>query len=127
MSARLPAGLPDRTAHRRGTERRMPWTTRVDPKYTAPFGVPNAHFVAFQPNDDHGGASNVIAVSIPETPPQDIAAALERTVRLQARLIFICDTRQQARQIARIAAANLPTHHRVALERAELGKWGQLI
>lgn len=96
------------------------WTTRVDPKYTAPFGVPHAHFVAFQPNDDRDGANNVIGVCIPEATSQDIAAALAETMRLRARLIFLCDTKKQARRIARIAAASLPTHRRVALERAEL-------
>lgn len=126
MSAPLAKVPQNRTAHC-GAKRRMRWTTRVDPKYTAPFGVPNAHFVAFQPNDDRGGASNVIGVSIPEATSGDIAAALIETMRLQARLIFVCDTRRQTRQIARIAAANLPTHHRVALERAELGRWGSLI
>lgn len=55
VASRDPAGS-DR--HPREAKRHLPWTTRVDPKYTAPFGVAETHFVAFQPKDDRSSVPN---------------------------------------------------------------------
>jgi hypothetical protein len=42
---------------------------------------------------------------------------------LKARVLFICDTHEQAEAMAKRAAALLPEHRRLSLDRAEAGAW----
>jgi len=49
-----------------------------------------------------------------------LAAALAR----RSRVGFVCDTAEQAEEVAKLAAQALPKHRRMALERAAAGAWG---
>jgi hypothetical protein len=101
------------------------WRTRIDAAAEAYYGVAEAHGVFFQPISDRGGPiGNTVVVSIPETPDAKITGALALAMRTNARMAFLCDTRNQAEAIAGRAGAALPTHRRVAYERAEAGAWG---
>ena len=59
---------------------------------------------------------------IPEALAQ-IAPAMAQATALKARVLFLCDTRKQAEEVAALAARGLPAHRRVSLERAEAGAW----
>jgi K+-sensing histidine kinase KdpD len=100
------------------------WRTRADPEWTADYGVSELHVVMFEPREDRPGKRDVVAVQIPETPRQQIRAALRQADTLRARLLFVCDTQKQADETAKAAAKQLPTHRRVAYERAAFGGWG---
>ncbi|MCL2429794.1 MAG: hypothetical protein FWD12_11230 [Alphaproteobacteria bacterium] len=102
------------------------WTTRIPPSYTAPFGCAELHAVAFRPNDDRGGQRHSVIVNIPETPDDAIRHAFAMTNRLRARMVFLCNTRRQARQVAERATKQLPEHSRIAIERAIADMWGPL-
>jgi hypothetical protein len=98
------------------------WTTRLPQEYTRAYGVIEAHCVCFQPADDQGGIRGAATFCIPETPEELIEEVLRQSDR--RRIAFFCDTANQAEQIAVYAAARLPNHRRVALERAVAGEWG---
>jgi hypothetical protein len=63
-------------------------------------------------------------VQIPEARRPEIRRGLKAARCRQARLIFLCNTADQADRIAITAAAALPAHRRIALERALAGGWG---
>jgi hypothetical protein len=100
------------------------WRTRLDAADEAYFGVAEVHAVFYQPNSDRGGRGQAVTVNIPETPDAKVTEALAMAGRINARLVFLCDTRDQAEAVAERADAVLPTHRRVAYERAEAGAWG---
>ena len=100
------------------------WRTRADPDWTATYGVAELHIVMFEPHDDRPGSRATVMVQIPEASRQQIRAALKQAIKRGARLSFVCDTREQADQIAATAAKKLPAHRRIAYERAEAGGWG---
>ena len=102
----------------------LPWTSRIDPDYTAAFGVGELHGVLFEPDDDRGGMRDTIAVQIPEASRQCVRRACRLATQLRARVSFICDTVEQAEQTAGRVARWLPHHHRISLERAREGGWG---
>ncbi len=100
------------------------WKTRIDTSHAAVFGCDELHAVFFQPTKDRGVMTDSIAFNIPETPLATVATALRQKIANRARIVFVCDTRQQADQIADFAAKMLPHHRRIAYERAEAGGWG---
>jgi len=101
----------------------MSWPTKIPAAYTAPLGL-ELHVVLFEPANDRGGRSAVVGVQIPEATRPLIRRGLEEARRRRARLIFLCDTAEQADRIAATAAAALPDHRRIAIERAAAGRWG---
>jgi len=102
------------------------WTTLVPAHLLTQFGVNELHAVLFEPNDDRGGMRNVVIIQIPETPPREIRLAMRQATMLDARVMFLCDSRKQALTAAADGARGLPKHHRIALERASQGGWGAL-
>ena len=82
--------------------------------------APEYHFAIFQPCDDSGGLSNCVAVSIPEAADQ-LADAMRQARHHKARVLLICNTREQAKAAALTVAELLPEHRRVSLERSEVG------
>ena len=117
------------------------WTTRFEPETTRRFGVEEVHTVCFEP-DGWPGKGPCIGLGIPECEFQycligadgDAAAFVNRPQRNQKLkywlrlvcematkertfVIFSCDTVDQAKLVARLAAKRLPRHQRVALER----------
>ena len=100
------------------------WRTRIDPEHTAAFGEPELHAAAFQHKNDPGGTSHVVALQIPETPGALFVQAMAKANDLKARVLFICDTGEQAEDAAARASKLLPRHCRVAYERVVAGAWG---
>jgi hypothetical protein len=49
--------------------------------------------------------------------------AIKQADKWKARVGFICDTRQEADEIAQTVPRRLPNHRRIAYERAEAGHW----
>jgi hypothetical protein len=97
------------------------WTTKL-PR-TGAYGIDEAHGVFFEHRTDRGGLARAVVVQIPEA-TAGLAEAMAQARRFKARVAFICDTREQADDVARQAAPLLPRHRRVALERAADGGWG---
>jgi hypothetical protein len=102
------------------------WKTDIDRHHVAAFSLGEVHAVFFEPIDDRGGTSKCVAVQIPETPSDKIAGAMAFATRTKARVVFLCDTRDQADAVATLASAALTAHRRVPYERAEAGAWGLL-
>jgi len=105
------------------THRAVGWTTRLPRAATRNYGCEELHAVVFQPVADRGGVRNGVAVQIPETPKPQIKTALKCATKAASRVLFVCDTGEQAVTIAAFAAPRLPKHRRVALERAVNGDW----
>ena len=80
------------------------------------------HVVFFQPIDDVDGPRNVVCLEIPET-RKGLANALKVAIALRARVVFVCDTGEQANTVAIEAALLLPRHRRVDYDRARAGDW----
>lgn len=99
------------------------WATRAPEKMTALFGLAELHVAVFQPNSDPGGAAPVVAISIPENEAFLPSACATATAIGSARVVLVCDTHEQADATAEEAAAMLPKHRRVALDRLETGDW----
>jgi hypothetical protein len=102
------------------------WRTEIDRDHCAAFGCSTLHAVFFRHADDSGGESPAVAVMIPEATRQQRRAAFREAERNRARVVFICDTRELAEDIAHRAATALSQHRRVPYEVAEAAKWGPL-
>ena len=100
------------------------WRTVIDPAITAAFGAGDLHVAIFQPTCDRAGPRDAVVMMIPEASRPEVAAALNAAAAWQARVVFVCDTRRQADEIADYAARRLPRHRRIAYERAAAGGWG---
>jgi hypothetical protein len=81
------------------------------------------HVVMFQPIDDDGGIRSCMSVELPGVPWPVIQTAFDAVTRAKARLLFVCDTRDQADEAAAQAERWLPKHRRIACERAAAGDW----
>ena len=117
------------------------WTTRIDPKFTALFGVDEIHQVCFEPAGWPGKGA-VVSLGIPECELQYVYVgddgapeavinrpqvnrnvkcwthfACEVARKRDALLFFSCDTTEQAASAAKRAAKWLPRHRRAAQER----------
>jgi hypothetical protein len=92
--------------------------TRLDSIYTAPFGCRKLRAVVLQHKRDSGGGCHVVALQVPEVSRRKIKASLAWARANRARVVFVCDTADQAQQMLEQAARLLPDHRRVALERA---------
>lgn len=101
------------------------WRTHVDPERAKGFGCTELHLVFFQPQEDPGGMRPGVALQVPETPPGDVRLALTVANQRRSRVMFVCDTAEQADGMAALAATLMPLHFRVSYERAEMGAWGQ--
>jgi hypothetical protein len=86
--------------------------------------VEEVHAVLFQPTGDRGGSANVVAFMIPEATPAEIALGLAVARDVPARVVMVCESAEQAKDMAALARAKLPDHRRVPLERAAEGGWG---
>jgi hypothetical protein len=100
------------------------WRTRVDPALSTPYGVDEVHGVFFQPISDRGGVAPTIMVQIPETPMAAVRLGMAYARKRKARVGFLCDTPEQARDIADRVMRLLPRHKRISYERAAAGAWG---
>jgi hypothetical protein len=78
------------------------------------------HHVLFQPLGDDGGLAPAVVLNIPEG-LDSFDYAMKQARKLKARVSFICDTREQAADMAARAANALPRHRRIALEGGEGG------
>jgi hypothetical protein len=90
------------------------WATLI-----APAGV---HAVLFAPRTDRGGPRAVVGLLIPEGETMIDRALAE--ARRGRRLVVLCDSRQQADEIAGIVTRALSGHRRVPLSAAAAGGWG---
>src|SRR3954454_22590809 len=99
--------------------------TRFPPEYTRRYGCAELHGALFQHRTDRGGPAPAIAIMIPEGRDQ-LGTALREARRCKARVMFNCDTQEQAEEMAQLAARELPRHRRVSIERAFAGGWGFL-
>ena len=97
--------------------------TLIPQEYTRPFGCDELHAVFFQYRADRGGVSPTVMIMIPEATDK-LTAALMQAHKLQARLIIVCDTEEQAADAKQVALDLLPDHREVSLSRAEAGAWG---
>ncbi|MBV8458418.1 MAG: hypothetical protein JO122_17590 [Acetobacteraceae bacterium] len=102
------------------------WRTLINPQLTAGFVPGELHVVVFAPCDDDGGIRSCVSVQIPEASRQRVAAAMQIARREKCRVLFLCDTREQADRVAARAGKLLPDHRRVAYERAQAGRFGGL-
>lgn len=100
------------------------WATQITMEDPSGAGFSDLHLALFQPNADLGGRTAAVAIQIPESGPDDVDVALKFAARSKARVVFVCDTREQANTIAAYAATHLPDHRRFPLERAKDGNWG---
>jgi hypothetical protein len=117
------------------------WTTRVQPEWTRPFGVEEAHNVWFTPKG-WTGKGTTLCLLIPQCELQfceidcngDPLVIINRpqinkNVKSWLRyacswardakycLIIACDTAEQAARAAKLGTKLLPRHERAALER----------
>jgi hypothetical protein len=99
------------------------WRTQIDPAHAASYGCADIHVVFFQPLSDRGGACPCVSVQIPEASQHAVKAAMAHARQSKARVMFMCDTHDQAVAIANRASALLPNHRRVPYERAEAAAW----
>jgi len=76
-----------------------PWATWLEDRYHG-----GQHVVFFQPQGDRGGLCNVVTFMIPESTRQQIRHGLAAARSRRARVIFVCDTADQADAIAKLAA-----------------------
>jgi hypothetical protein len=86
------------------------------------------HIVTLEPHDDRGGWHPVVGLQIPEASEALIRRGFAEARLRRARMIILCDTREQADWIAGIAGRvgrELPDHRRIALERAAAAGWGR--
>ncbi len=97
--------------------------TLIPQEYTRPFGCDELHAVFFQYRADRGSVSSTLMVMIPEAADK-LTTALMQAHKLQARLLILCDTEEQARDAKQAAHELLPDHREVSLSRAEAGAWG---
>ena len=97
--------------------------TLVPNKYSRPFGCENLHAVFFQSRADRGGESVCVAIMIPEA-IDDLTRALKQAHKTAARLVIICDTKEQAANAKQVAVDLLPDHREVSWSRAKAAAWG---
>ncbi len=97
--------------------------TMIPREYTRLFGCEELHTVFFQHRADRGGASTSVMVMIPEAADK-LTAALVQARNLQARLVSVCDTEEQARDAKQPALECLSDHRELSLCRAQAGAWG---
>lgn len=97
----------------------------MEPEHTQRFGVAEVHAVWFEPDDDRGEERPAVAVQIPETPRSHVRRAMKMATQLGARVMFLCDTVEQANRIATRASVMLPKHRRISMERVRSGGWGE--
>ena len=97
--------------------------TMISNKYSRRFGCENLHAVLFQSCSDRGGVKPSVAIMTPEA-LDDLTAALKQAHNLQARLVILCDTEEQAADAKQVAVELLPDHQEASLRRAEAGAWG---
>ena len=99
-----------------------PISTLIPRAYTRLFGCEELHAVFFQHRGDPGGVSPSVMIMIPEGADK-LTAALVQTRNLQARLVIVCDTEEQALDAKRAVHDQLPDHREVSLCRAQAGAW----
>lgn len=91
-------------------------TTRFPAEYSRQFGCEELHGVVLHPLDDPGGTLPCVNVQIPEH-EQNFVTAMTTAREKGYRVLFICDTADQAEDAARRALALLEgTHQRVPIE-----------
>ncbi len=107
----------------------MRWATEINVPIPAQLlgAAPVYHCVFFRPIDDVGGLNPTVVFQIPESDYVLIRSRLAGGRYVGYRVVFCCDTPQQAAKAARFGCANLPNHERIALERAQGGGWGGLV
>ena len=109
-------------AGRRMTTR---WRTRTDTPLARVLGV-EAYTAVFEHRDDRGGAGNVVAIQIPETPSREVAKALQLTRSMRARIVILADSEEQVEATAAFVSLTCAQHQRVPIERAaaeEFSRW----
>lgn len=99
------------------------WTTKVPAELLAAYGLTEIHGVFFEHRSDRGGEARAVVVQVPEA-IAGLAEAMAAARSFKARVALLCDTKQQAEEVAKQAASLLPRHRRVAFERAAEGGWG---
>jgi hypothetical protein len=116
-----------------GAEMEAAWeefSTRIEvpPDHPArAFGAaPHCHVVLFQHVSDAGGFADSVCVEVPEG-LGNFDLAMLQAGELRARVMFLCNTREQADDIGPRAANALPEHRRISLERASAGSWGRTL
>ena len=97
--------------------------TLIPREHTRRYGCENLHAIFFQHRKDRGGTVPTVAVTIPEARSSP-RRAMRQARSLRARVMFVCDTGVQAKEIRDRAARLLPEHDEVSLARAEAGAWG---
>jgi hypothetical protein len=97
--------------------------TRLDPGCTRLFGCPELHAIHFQPVGDRGGPCAAVSIQVPECSRQVVRRALAIAARRRARVLFLCDTHEQAQRMHALASRALRDHRFVSIERADAGAW----
>lgn len=98
------------------------------PEHVRPFSgdFTHGHALIYRHNDDTEQHGTVIAIEIPER-MESLRRALIQARDLKARFLAICDTREQALEVEKMADAILTRHYRVNLEASKHGHYGRLI
>lgn len=109
----------------RDATRSAQWRTRVDPAVSAAFSAGELHAVFFEHKTDRGGVADAtVGLMIPEVPMPAVTQCLDAASARRSRVFFICDIREQADEVAALAATRLKQHRRVPYERAVAAGWG---
>ena len=83
------------------------------------------HGSFFEHPDDSGGVAAAVAIEIPEFSQEEIGESLKIAVDSSYRVLFICDTPEQAETMARLMFELIPAYERVSVERVIEGLWGR--
>src|SRR4029077_8221192 len=98
-------------------------TSLEAPGWARRLGCPKElHAVFFQHRNDPGGSCDSVCVEVPEG-MSFFRQAMEVARERRARVLLMCNTRNQADAVARLVSNSLKDHRRVSIERARSGVW----
>ncbi len=98
----------------------MIWTTEMSDVHGNMY-----HGSFFEHPEDKGGMAAAVAIQIPEFSQEEITEALKTACEISCRVLFLCDTPEQAETMARLMFELIPAYNRVSVERVTEGLWGR--
>lgn len=93
--------------------------TRLEPEYTRKFGCEELHAAFYNAvGDDGKSPRDTVVVQLPEDGADVIFVSVRLAVEMSARIVFLCDTAEQANACDELVAKVMPNHVRVDPEKA---------
>ena len=93
--------------------------TRLEPEYTRRLGCEEIHAAFYYVvGDDGRSPRHTVVVQLPEDGADSLYVSVKMAAEISARIVFLCDTAEQANACDELVAKMMPNHVRVAPEKA---------